>query len=222
MCFAAAPSGGQATASNIDGAAGSVVEIARIVSQIRRRWPRVRILLRADSGFCRDELMVWCEAHDVDYLFALACNDRLTAQIAEELAEACDESQQTGKPARRFKDFTWRTLKSWGRSRRVVAKAEWTRGEANPRFVVTSLSARQVTPLGVIAQTWPFMTSVTYMMPSESEARSSSRARIGPMPSSTVDTQPMSTSTALIRLPKACAMNKLPSGARRRPLATKS
>jgi hypothetical protein len=129
--------------SNIDGAAGSVVEIARIVGQIRRRWPRVRILLRADSGFCREELMVWCEAHDVDYLFGLARNDRLTAQIAEELVQACDESQQTGKPARRFKDFTWRTLKSWGRSRRVVAKAEWTGGEANPRFVVTSLSATQ-------------------------------------------------------------------------------
>ena len=129
--------------SNIDGAAGSIEEIARITAQIRRRWPRVRILLRADSGFCREDLMAWCEAHRVDYLFGLARNDRLTAEIAAELAEAQAESELTGKPARRFKDFTWRTLKSWSRGRRVIGKAEWTRGEANPRFVVTSLKARE-------------------------------------------------------------------------------
>ena len=129
--------------SNIDGAAGSVAEVARIAGQIRRRWPRVRILLRADSGFCREELMAWCEINRVDYLFGLARNDRLTAKIADELAAARQESQSTGKPARRFKDFTWSTLDSWSRSRRVVAKAEWTGGEANPRFVVTSLSRKQ-------------------------------------------------------------------------------
>jgi hypothetical protein len=129
--------------SNIDGATGSVAEVARIAGQIRRRWPRVRILLRADSGFCREELMAWCEINRVDYLFGLARNDRLTAKIADELAAARQESQSTGKPARRFKDFTWSTLDSWSRSRRVVAKAEWTGGEANPRFVVTSLSRKQ-------------------------------------------------------------------------------
>src|ERR1700693_1213605 len=88
--------------SNIDAAAGSVGELARVVGQIRRRWPRVRILLRADSGFCREDLMGWCEAHGVDYLFGLARNDRLTAEIAAELAEAQTESERTGKPARRF------------------------------------------------------------------------------------------------------------------------
>lgn len=129
--------------SNIDGAAGSVEEISRITAQIRRRWPRVRILLRADSGFCREDLMAWCETHRVDYLFGLARNDRLTAEIAAELALAQAESELTGKPARRFKDFTWRTLKSWSRDRRVIGKAEWTRGEANPRFVVTSLKATE-------------------------------------------------------------------------------
>ncbi len=129
--------------SNIDAAAGSVVEMARVVGQIRRRWPRVRILLRADSGFCREDLMAWCEAQGIDYLFGLARNDRLTAEIADELAAAREESESTGKPARRFKDFTWSTLKSWSRSRRVVAKAEWTGGEANPRFVVTSLGAKE-------------------------------------------------------------------------------
>ena len=125
--------------SNIDGAAGAVAEVARIVGQIRRCWPRTRILLRADSGFCREALMAWCDANRVDYLFGLARNTRLVAEISAELAAARAESEQTGKPARRFKDFTWSTLDSWSRSRRVVGKAEWTQGEANPRFVVTSL-----------------------------------------------------------------------------------
>jgi hypothetical protein len=125
--------------SNIDAASGSVAEMARVVGQIRRRWPRVRILLRADSGFCRDDLMAWCEANRVDYLFGLARNARLVGLISSELAAAQEESERTGKPARRFRDFTWSTLKSWSRARRVVAKAEWTQGEANPRFVVTSL-----------------------------------------------------------------------------------
>ncbi len=91
--------------SNIDGAAGSVEEVARIVTQVRARWPCVRVLLRADSGFCREALMAWCEANCVDYLFGLAKNARLEAEIAAELAEAAAESQATGRPARRFRDF---------------------------------------------------------------------------------------------------------------------
>jgi hypothetical protein len=126
--------------SNIDGAAGACEEVERIVAQIRQRWPRTRILLRADSGFCRDALMAWCEANKVDYLFGLARNTRLVAEIEHELGEAMAESRRTGKAARRFKDFAWRTLDSWSRSRRVVAKAEVTQGDTNPRFVVTSLS----------------------------------------------------------------------------------
>jgi hypothetical protein len=125
--------------ANIDASAGSVEEVARIVAQIRRRWPKVRILLRADSGFARETLMAWCENNGVDFLFGLAKNARLNAEIEAELAAAQEQSQRTDKPARRFKDFTWRTLKSWSRERRVVAKAEWTGGQANPRFVVTSL-----------------------------------------------------------------------------------
>jgi Transposase DDE domain group 1 len=126
--------------SNIDASAGAVAEVARIVAQIRLRWPRVRILLRADSGFAREALMRWCELNRIDYLFGLAKNERLTAAIAAELQEAQQLGERTGKPARRFKDLTWSTLDSWSRARRVVAKAEWTGGEANPRFVVTSLS----------------------------------------------------------------------------------
>jgi hypothetical protein len=111
--------------ANIDASAGSVEEVARIVLQIRERWPEVRILLRADSGFTRDDLMTWCEQNDVDYLFGLAKNNRLIAEISAELAEAAEENRQSGKPARRFKDFHYRTHKSWSRQRRVVGKAEW-------------------------------------------------------------------------------------------------
>jgi hypothetical protein len=126
--------------SNIDASAGAVEEVARIVDHLRACWPRVRILLRADAGFAREELMHWCEHNGVDFLLGLAKNARLTAAIAGELAAARQLSEQTGRPARRFTEFTWSTLDSWSRSRRVVAKAEWTGGAANPRFVVTSLT----------------------------------------------------------------------------------
>jgi hypothetical protein len=125
--------------SNIDASAGSVEEIARIVGQVRARWPSTRILLRADSGFAREALMAWCEGNRVDFVFGLARNARLVAEIEAELAEAETEAVATGKPARRFKDFRYATLDSWSRRRRVIGKAEWTQGEANPRFVVTSL-----------------------------------------------------------------------------------
>jgi hypothetical protein len=126
--------------SNIDGSAGAVEEVDRIVARIRDRWPEVRIVLRADSGFAREALMAWCEENRVDYLFGLARNVRLVEEIAAELAEAAEESAATGASARRFKDFLWTTRDSWSRRRRVVGKAEHTQGEANPRFVVTSLS----------------------------------------------------------------------------------
>jgi hypothetical protein len=129
--------------ANIDASAGAVEEIERIVGQIRARWRRVRILLRADSGFAREALMAWCEHNRVDYVFGLARNARLEAEIAGELALAEAASRATGQPARRFKEFRWTTLDSWSRKRRVVAKAEWTQGGANPRFVVTSLTAAE-------------------------------------------------------------------------------
>jgi hypothetical protein len=132
--------------SNIDGAAGALEEIERVVRQIRQHWPLVKIVLRADSGFAREALMAWCEANGVDYLFGLARNERLVGEIAAELAEAATQSAATGQPARRFKDLMWTTRKSWSRRRRVVAKAEHTQGEANPRFVVTSLGPERADP----------------------------------------------------------------------------
>jgi hypothetical protein len=130
--------------SDIDAAAGSAEEIERIVRRIRARWPRVRILLRGDSGFARETLMAWCEVNRVDYLFGLARNARLVGEIEIEMAHARAESETSGKPARRFRDFAWSTLDSWSRVRRVIGKAEWTGGEANPRFIVTSLKPAEV------------------------------------------------------------------------------
>ena len=125
--------------SNIDAAKGSVEEIARMVGQIRRSWPRVRIILRADSGFAREALMAWCEANRVDYVFGLARNARLQDEIAPQLAEAANLCAVSGAAARVFKDFRYATLDSWSRRRRVVGKAEHTLQGSNPRFVVTSL-----------------------------------------------------------------------------------
>jgi Transposase DDE domain group 1 len=130
--------------SNIDASAGAKDEVARIVGQIRARWPRVAILLRADSGFARDELMAWCEANGVDYVFGLARNGRLVGAIADDLAAVAVESLAQGGPVRRFADFAWRTLDSWSRARRVVAKAEHLPQGTNPRFVVTSLAAAAI------------------------------------------------------------------------------
>ena len=125
--------------ANVAGSEGAVEEMARIVAQIRRTWPRVRIVLRADSGFATDPLMAWCEASRVDYVFGLARNRRLEAALVEPLAQAKRLCAVSGKPARVFRDFRYRTIDSWSRERRVVGKAEHTPDGANPRFVVTSL-----------------------------------------------------------------------------------
>ena len=130
--------------SNIDGAKGSAEEIARIVAQLRSRWSRVKITLRADSGFCRDELLSWCEANGVDYVIGLARNERLVALIQVELGLAQMNFAGSGEAARVFKELEYRTLDSWTRMRRVVAKAEHLAGKDNPRFVVTSLSQDEI------------------------------------------------------------------------------
>jgi len=125
--------------SNIDGSAGTVEVMERLVSSIRNRWPDTQIILRADSGFTREPIMAWCEANGVDYVLGLARNSRLVAEIAEELAAVEAEHERTGQVARRFKDFTYCTLDSWSRERLVVGKAEHLDKGSNPRFVVTSM-----------------------------------------------------------------------------------
>jgi len=130
--------------SDIDGAAGAVKQLAKIVERIRRQWSEVRIIVRGDSGFCRENLMGWCEAQGVDYVFGLAKNARLARILGGELQEAKRQFAATGRPARVFKEFTYRTRKSWSRERRVVGKAEHLAKGSNPRFVVTSLSAAEI------------------------------------------------------------------------------
>jgi hypothetical protein len=126
-----------------DAAAGALDEAAPIVEQLRRKWPGVKIVLRADSGFCREELMRWCERNQVDYVFGLAKNPRLLKRIRKALHKAHRRYLESGKAARVFGQFRYRTRKSWSRKRRVVAKAERLEKGNNPRFVVTSLSAEQ-------------------------------------------------------------------------------
>ncbi|MGQ9919548.1 MAG: IS1380 family transposase [Bryobacteraceae bacterium] len=127
-----------------DAAAGSTQEVERIVGQIRSKWADARIVVRADSGFCREELMAWCEAHGVGYVLGFARNERLRRMIAPQMEEAAQRQRATGKPARVFTEFEYQTTTgSWSKARRVVAKAEQIEGKENPRFVVTNLSAGQ-------------------------------------------------------------------------------
>lgn len=126
--------------ADIDGSAGSLEEVMRLVGHIRKKWPKTRLVLRADSGFARDELMAWCEENAVDFVFGLAKNSRLIELIEKPLEEVRLEAEQTGEAARQFQELRYQTLDSWTRERRVVAKAEQLGDKANPRFVVTSFS----------------------------------------------------------------------------------
>lgn len=128
--------------ANVDASAGSLEEVQTLVAQIRARWPKTQIILRADSGFCRDELMAWCESNRVDYVFGFARNERLRKLIEPQVEQARAEHERTGQPARVFAEFDYETRDTWSRARRVVAKAEQIEGKENPRFVVTSLGAQ--------------------------------------------------------------------------------
>jgi hypothetical protein len=133
--------------ANHDAAFGSLQEIQRIVAQIRTAWPAVKNILRGDSGFCRNALMSWCESNGVDFVFGLARNQRLRKIIGAQMQEATQQWNQTGKPARVFGEFGYRTKKTkkggWDRERRVAAKAEHIDGKENPRFVVTSMTPEE-------------------------------------------------------------------------------
>jgi hypothetical protein len=118
--------------------------LERIVGQIRSVWPRVKIVVRGDSGFCRDSIMTWCEAHGIDFVFGFAKNERLKAMIAEELQCAKQQYEETKEASRVFKDFRYQTRESWTRERRVVAKAEHLDKGSNPRFIVTSIEMERI------------------------------------------------------------------------------
>ncbi len=130
--------------SNVGPAEGTVEELERIVIQIRKQWPDVKVVIRADSAFSRDDIMSWCEENGVDFVLGLARNGRLERMIASEMEQACAESQRTSLPFRSYKDFEYRTLDSWSRARRVVGKAEYLVNKPNARFVVTSLPLEEV------------------------------------------------------------------------------
>ena len=130
--------------SNQDASAGSEAELTRIVGHIRQHWPATKIVIRADSGFCRDAILTWCENNRVDYVVGVARNDRLVQALDRELQQAKRACHKSGEAARVFKDFTYRTRETWSRERRVVGKAEYLPKGANPRFVVTSLSCERV------------------------------------------------------------------------------
>jgi hypothetical protein len=130
--------------ANIDASTGIVEELERVVGQIRAAWPEVEVWVRADSGFCREELMRWCEANSVEYVLGLARNSRLEAASALAMERAKITSEITGRPARVFRELRYRTRETWSRERRVVAKAEYLAKGANPRFIVTSLSEYEI------------------------------------------------------------------------------
>jgi hypothetical protein len=124
---------------------GALEEVQRIVGAIRQRWPKTEIVIRGDSGFCDDELMSWCETQtDVYYVLGLAQNARLLREIEREQEQAKLRCEISGRSARVFTEFNYATLKTWSAERRVIAKAEHLPGKANPRFVVTSLPACEV------------------------------------------------------------------------------
>lgn len=130
--------------SNIDASEGSIEELTRIVNRIRLSWPDVEIIIRGDSGFCREQIMSWCEENHVGYVLGLAKNSRLVEMIKEELTEAEVKHQETGKASRIYADFYYQTRDSWRCARRVIGKAEFLSKGANPRFVVTSLSGESI------------------------------------------------------------------------------
>jgi hypothetical protein len=130
--------------SNIDACAGTVDELRRIVPQIRARWPKVRIILRADSGFAREDIMHFCEENGLDYVFGLARNPRLQRVLAAPMEKARRKHLRTGRAARVFRSFRYRTHQTWSRARRVIGKAEYLDKGDNPRFVVTSILSQEM------------------------------------------------------------------------------
>ena len=138
---------GQLRSSSVDPAEGVVEELERIVGRIRQRWPEVAVIVRGDAGFCREDLMAWCERQEgVNYVFGLAQNPRLKRAVGQQQERSRRRGLASGRKSRRYRDFRYRTLGSWSRTRRIVGKAEWLPGEArnnNVRFVVTSLSKRR-------------------------------------------------------------------------------
>lgn len=126
-----------------DGAAGTVPALEKIVAAIRRRSPEARVIVRGDAGFCREQIMAWCEGQPaVYYCLGLAKNSGLLERLASALFDARARRCLSGAPSTRvFTEFDYQTQQTWSRARRVIGKAEVSAAGDNPRFVVTNLPA---------------------------------------------------------------------------------
>ncbi len=124
--------------SNIDGAKHSWAILSLLVKAIRNHWPKVKIIFRGDSGFCRHKMLDWCERHNVQYIVGIAKNRRLQKQSEAELERAQSLFNITGEKQRLFSSLHY-GAKSWKKQRRVIVKAEHTRLGSNPRYVVTNM-----------------------------------------------------------------------------------
>jgi hypothetical protein len=140
--------------SNIDACDGTVPVLERLVDAIRTRFPNTRIIVRADSGFCRESIMAWCEMNQVYYVLGLAKNARLIKMLDPAMFKACVRRSLTGVACREFLSFAYRTQTSWSRTRRVIGKAEVLSQGANPRFIVTNLPEDYATPADLYEKTY--------------------------------------------------------------------
>ena len=125
--------------SKIDGAKHAWAILALLVKRLRATWPKVKITLRGDSGFCRWRMLAWCERQGVDYIVGIARNKRLNAIAQPLLRQALEAFEQSGDKQRLFDEFNY-AAKTWDKPRRVIVKAEHTAGGSNPRYVVTNLT----------------------------------------------------------------------------------
>jgi hypothetical protein len=138
--------------ANVDPAAGALEELQRIIKQIRKRWPKVQILVRGDSAYSRENIMTWCESQGIDYVFGMASNSRLMRMSEATQEKARAEYLQLKEPVTWYRSLWYKTLDSWSRFRRVVAKVAYGPDGFQLRFVVTSLPARRVPPSQVYTQ----------------------------------------------------------------------
>ena len=125
--------------SKIDGAKHSWAILALLVKRLRRAWPKVKIVFRGDSGFCRWRMLRWCERHGVNYIVGIARNKRLNVLSKPLRNQAHDEFEQSGDKQRLFDEFFY-AAGTWEKQRRVIVKAEHTARGSNPRYIVTNLA----------------------------------------------------------------------------------
>jgi hypothetical protein len=124
--------------SNVDAARHAWAILSLLVKRLRQAWPKVKIILRGDSGFCRWRMMRWCDRRGVFYVLGLAQNSRLNEMARRHLERARVQHEKTGKPQRFFKELKY-AAQTWDKKRRVIVRVEHTAKGSNPRYIVTNL-----------------------------------------------------------------------------------